>query len=147
MSLIKWNPKHNMDFFRDFDSIMNDFFYSPARLSRQSGGLNWSPRIDIFEKDSEIQVLAELPGIDKKDIDISVKENVLTISGEKKFEDKKEEEYYCCERGYGKFERSFRMADRIESENIKAEYKNGVLKLSIPKVDPPESASARIEIK
>ena len=147
MSLIKWNPAHNMDFFRDFDSIMNDFFLRPERSARQSNPMSWSPRIDILEKDNEFQVLAELPGVDKKDIEISVKENVLTISGEKKYEGKNEDEFYCCERGFGKFERSFRMADRIESDNIKAEYKNGVLTLSIPKIETPEPAGTRIEIK
>ena len=148
MALIKWNPVNSMDLFGDFDSMMNDFFFRPSRLMKHSDVSNWRPRIDVLEKEKEYQVVAELPGLDKNDINVSVKDDVLTISGEKKFEEhKNEENYFCCERRFGKFERSFRMADRIEADKIKAEFKNGILKLSVPKVEIPEPESTRIQIK
>ena len=148
MSLIKWNPMSSMDLFRDFDDMMNDFFFRPTRMERFSEGANWRPRIDVMEKEKEYEVIAELPGIDKKDITVSIKEDVLTISGEKRFAEQKEgENYFCSERSFGKFERSFRMSDKIESDKIKAEYKNGVLTLSIPKIEKPEPVGTTIEIK
>ena len=147
MSLIKWNPANSMEFFRDFDSMFEDFFRSPSRIMQGSETV-WTPRIDVLEKEKEYHLIAELPGMDKKDIDITVKDDVLTISGEKKAEEKQEDQnYYSCERRYGKFERSFRMAGEVDVSNVKAEYKNGVLTLSVPKIEKPEPASTQIQIK
>ena len=148
MSLMKWNPHNSLGLFRDFDSIMNDFFYRPSRFSGSNEAASWTPRVDVVERNGEYELLAELPGLEKKDISVSMKDGVLTISGEKKYEDEKSEDnYYCCERRYGKFERSFRMSKDVEADQIKAEYKNGVLSLKVPKVEKTEPASTRIEIK
>lgn len=148
MSLIKWNPVNSMDLFRDFDSMLNDAFFRPSGPMRRPENVNWRPRIDVLEKETAYEVVAELPGMEKKNISVSVKDDVLTISGEKKLEKQKEEDnYFCCERSFGKFERSFRMADRIEAGKITAEYTDGVLKLTVPKIEAPEPASQKIEIK
>jgi len=147
MSLIKWNPANEMGLFRDFDSIFNDFFLHPSRVTSH-GDVNWAPRVDVVDKKDHFQLIAELPGLDKKDIDISVKDDVLTISGEKKVEESKEKDnYYCCERRFGKFERSFRIAENVDAGKISAEYKNGVLTVSVPKTEEKEALSKKIAIK
>lgn len=147
MSLIKWNPARNLDLFGDFDSLMNDFFYNPRRRFNADNA-GWSPRMDVIERDGEYELSAELPGMEKKDIDVSVKDGVLTISGEKKYEsEKNDDNCYCSERRYGKFERSFRMSNDISADDIKAEYKNGILTLRVKKVDKPEEVSHKIAIK
>lgn len=147
MKLTKWHPVNTLDMFRDFDELFDHFLNRPRRFFR-SGEYVWSPRIDISENEKAYELRAELPGIDKKELNISVKDDVLTISGEKKVEEKKEgENYYCCERRFGKFERSFRMADTVDAENVSAEYKDGVLIVTVPKVEIPEPKATKIEIK
>ena len=147
MRLTKWHPVNTLDVFKDFDELFDHFLDRPGRFFR-SGESVWSPRIDIVESEKAYELRAELPGINKNEISISVKDDVLTISGEKKVEEKKEgEDYYCCERGFGKFERSFRMAETVDANNISAEYKNGVLVVTVPKVEIPEPKTTKIEIK
>ena len=147
MAIVKWNPARSFDLFGDFDSLISGFCNRPMRMFRDQETV-LAPRIDVIEHEKAYELRAELPGVDKKDIDISVKDDVLTISGEKKHEENKEgENYYCCERRFGSFERSFRMADEMDTNNITAEYKNGVLKVTVPKADVPESKSTKIQIK
>lgn len=147
MRLTKWHPVNTLDVFRNFDELFEHFPHHPRRFSR-SGESVWSPRIDVIESEKAYELRAELPGIDKKELNISVKNDVLTISGEKKGEEKKEgDDYYCCERRFGNFERSFRMADTVDSENVSAEYKEGVLVVTVPKVEIPEPKATKIVIK
>lgn len=146
MSLIKWSPMNEMDLFRDFDSMINAFF-RPARGVRH-GDFDWSPRVDVLEREGSFQFVAEVPGIEKKDIEISVKDDILTISGEKSVSEKNDEDtYYTCERRFGKFKRAFRLSDSIDASKITAEYKDGVLIVDVPKVEAPEEVSKKIEIK
>ena len=104
-----------------------------------------SPRVDVFDNGENFVVSAELPGVSREDLDIDVKDNRLTIKGEKKLEDRTEKEGYLrVERSYGLFERSFFLDDNIDRENIKAEYRDGVLRLTLPrKQDEP---SKKIEV-
>ena len=147
MRLTKWHPVNTLDVFRGFDELFEHFPHHPGRFFR-SGESVWSPRIDVVESEKAYELRAELPGINKKELNISVKDDVLTISGEKKGEEKKEgDDYYSCERRFGKFERSFRMADTVDSENVSAEYKDGVLVVTIPKVEIPEPKATKIVIK
>ena len=147
MKLTHWRPVNALDVFRDFDEMFDRFIDRPRHFFR-GGEAVWSPRIDIVEKEKAYELRAELPGINKNEISISVKDDVLTISGEKKVEEKKEDEnYYCCERRFGKFERSFRMAETVDAKNISAEYKSGVLSVTVPKVEVPEPKTTKIEVK
>src|SRR5437667_12851728 len=105
----------------------------------------WAPAVDISENEHELLVKADLPGIDPKDLDIRVENNVLTIRGERKFEKKvNEENYLRVERSYGSFARSFTLANTVNSDAIKAGYQNGVLTLSIPKRE--EAKPKQIEV-
>lgn len=125
--------------FRSFASAFPRVFDSDAA----EGGR--SPRVDIFDDGNSFVLSAELPGVSRGDLDIDVKDNRLTIRGEKKLENSTEKEGYLkVERSYGSFERSFFLDDNIDRENIQAEYKDGVLCLTLPrKQDEP---SKKIEV-
>jgi HSP20 family protein len=94
----------------------------------------WAPSVDIYETENELVLKADLPDMNEKDLDVRVENNMLTIRGERKFEQKvKEENYLRIERTYGSFSRSFSLPNTVSAESIKAEYKNGVLTVEMPK--------------
>jgi HSP20 family protein len=102
--------------------------------------------VDVSESDGTVMVKAELPGMEAKDIDVDVTGDVLTLRGEKKMEEeRKDERYYCRERYSGSFQRSFRLPPGVQSANVDAQFKNGVLTVTMPKSE--ESKQRKIEIK
>ena len=135
MQIVKWNPRK--DFFslgHRMNSMVHDLFNSPAWEEFHSSFTDWNPIVDIYEKDDQMVIKADLPGVEKKDIHIEVKNHVLTISGERSSENEvKEQNVYRRERALGKFERSFTLPRKMDTEKIRADYKNGVLKIEIPK--------------
>src|SRR5690348_13340933 len=112
--------------------LFNDAF---ERTSTQESNLTtWAPAVDIHENEHELVVKADLPGVEAKDLDIRVENNILTIRGERRFEKKvNEDNYLRVERAYGSFSRSFSLANTVNPEGIKADYQNGVLTLNVPK--------------
>ena len=140
MSLIRWSP------YRNLISLPDEVerFFNGFGLDYQNSDSVWSPTVDISETEESYEVKAEIPGLKKEDIKLSVEDNVLTLSGERKVEKETEKKnYHRLERAYGKFERSFRLPREVDSESIKASYKNGVLTVQIPKseaVKPKEIA-------
>ncbi|HTR47315.1 MAG TPA: Hsp20/alpha crystallin family protein [Verrucomicrobiae bacterium] len=107
----------------------------------------WAPSVDIYETENELVLKADLPDVNEKDIDIRVENNMLTIHGERKFEQKvKEENYLRIERTYGSFSRSFSLPNTISTESIKAEYKNGVLTVEMPKRAESKPKQVKINI-
>ncbi|WP_027330299.1 Hsp20/alpha crystallin family protein [Marinimicrobium agarilyticum] len=129
----------------DFDNLL-DHFWTP-----QSGGndvSSFTPRVDIAEKKDHYELTAELPGVDKKDIDVTLDNGLLTISAESRFENKEEKEGRLIrqERRYGKFVRSFNLGADVKDKDIKAEFKNGLLTLTVPKAEEKTALSKRIEI-
>lgn len=124
-----------------FDRFFDDFF-APQSVREQGF---WNPAVDILERDDAIVIQAELPGIDKKDITIDVKDRVLTLRGERATEHKQEKERYVRhERFFGRFERAFRLPADVDPEVIKADYTDGVLKIEIPK--PADTAPKTITV-
>jgi len=108
----------------------------------------WSPRVDVHETDKDILIDVEVPGIEKKDIKIEVKNNNLTISGESKSERKTEEaQCFRVERRYGKFERTFGLPDTVQTDKVTATYKNGILNLTLPKTEKAIPKEVQIEVK
>lgn len=125
--------------FRNFASVFPRVFDSDVT----EGGR--SPRVDIFDDGNNFVLSAELPGVSREDLDIDVKDNRLTIKGEKKLENNTEKEGYLrVERSYGLLERSFFLDDNIDRENIQADYKDGVLHLTLPRKQ--EEPSKKIEV-
>jgi len=146
MELIRWNPMKDMFSLRHqmnhlFDDVLRPVVRGDSRLSMW----NQYPTVDIYDNDQNIVIKAELPGIDKKDIVIDVKDGVLTLKGERSFDNEvKEEKYYCRERTFGKFERVFRLPADVDPEKISADYKDGILKINIPK--PEEQQPKQITV-
>jgi HSP20 family protein len=118
----------------EMNDFFNDFFFPMAADAAVGRGWGWNPKVDIYEEADHIVLSAELPGIDKKDIEVSVKNGVLTLKGERSAGNEvKEKDYYRRERSFGRFERSFNLQGDVDIAEIKAEHKDGILKVSIPK--------------
>ena len=135
MNLVRRNPWGNMFTLRN---RMNHFFddesYPVFKGDEELAMCNWNPVVDIYDNEDNIVIKAELPGIDKKDIVIDVKDRVLTLKGERSLDNEvKEENFYRRERAFGKFERAFTLPTDVDSGKIRADFKDGVLKIDIPK--------------
>ncbi len=146
MELVKWNPMKDMFSLRNrINAMFDDFFYPTTRSEGDWGLSSWEPRVDIYDDKDNIVIKAEMPGVDKKDIKVDVKDRVLTLSGERSADKEvKEDSYYRRERTFGRFERSFTLPGEIDPEKIAAEYKDGVLKIVVPK--PEEQKPKQIAI-
>jgi HSP20 family protein len=117
------------------------------RAGDESNLTPWAPAVDIFETEHELVVQADLPDVNPQDLDIRVENNILTIRGERKFENKvNEENYLRVERAYGSFSRSFSLANSVKSDAIKADYQNGVLTLSIPKREEAKPKQIKVNV-
>ena len=125
MSLSHFDPLTNFRVFEDaFARLLNE----------PQSNRPWSPAVDIYETENELVLKADLPGFNENDIDVRVENNTLTVHGERKFDQTvKEENYLRVERSYGSFSRSFGLPNTVNTEAIKAEYKNGVLSVELPK--------------
>ena len=133
---------------RLFDGFFTDFGRFPSSLVSKERIGPFSPKIDISNDESSIEINAELPGLDEKDIQVSLQEDVLTIKGEKKSGDeKKSKDFYRVERRFGSFERSIRIPQEVDAEKIKASFKNGVLTVSLPKSEKAKDNVRKIEVK
>ena len=146
--LTPWRPFRELERMRrDMDRLWDSFF--EGRPERKTGEvMEWLPSTDVAETKNELVVKAELPGIDPKDIDISLSEGVLTVKGEKKQEkEEKEEGYHLVERSYGSFTRSLRLPKEVQGDKISASYKNGVLKVSLPKSEEAKKKEIKIKVQ
>ncbi|MFC1856715.1 Hsp20/alpha crystallin family protein [Thermodesulfobacteriota bacterium] len=145
MELVRLNPRRNMFSLQSRINRMFDDAVFPAAKDDEGVALcSWNPVVDIYEDDDNIMIKAELPGIDKKDIEVDVKDRVLTLKGERAYDNEvKEEKYYRRERAFGTFVRSFTLPAHVDSEKIKADFKDGVLHISVPKpeADKPHKIS------
>jgi HSP20 family protein len=116
------------------NSLFSEPFFRSGREDDELSMGSWYPAVDMFENDDKIVIKAELPGVDKKDISVDVKDRVLTLSGERNYDHEvKEENYYRRERTCGKFKRTFNLPADVDSDKIKADFKDGVLKVEMPK--------------
>ena len=137
MNLVKWTPWRDVTAFHNHVNRLFDApFHRAGWLEDEANAANWNPSVDIYEEGDKIVIKAELPGIDKKDIAIDFKDNVLTLKGERSHDNEvKEDNYYRRERAFGKFHRAFRLSPDINANKIEADFKDGVLKIDIPKAE------------
>ncbi len=145
MNLITYDPFREL---RSLQEEVNRVFSSNLNRSSETGlGRGaWNPSVDIFENKDQIVLEAELPGLSPEDVNISIENNVLTIHGERRFEKKDDgENFHRVERSYGSFTRSFTLPPTVSSENVAANFDNGVLRLELAKRE--EAKPRRIEIK
>ena len=142
MELVRWNPNRNVfSAGYPFNNLLNNFFTPYTKDDDDIRMTNWDVRVDIYNDADNIVLKAELPGVEKKDISVDFKGRVLTLKGELLSDNEvNEDNYYRRERCSGKFERSFTLPGDVDSEKIKADYKDGILKITVPK---PEDRKQR----
>lgn len=140
--------------FKDFGWIRNELdrltnLLGPFQEDEKGSAMTeWSPAVDVLEDDDAITIKADLPEVEKKDIEVSVESGTLTIKGERKLEhEEKKKDYRRIERSYGSYLRTFEIPGYVDTENIKAECKNGVLRVTLPKTESATSHAAKIEVK
>jgi HSP20 family protein len=145
MELIPWRPFGELSSIRrEMDRMWNRVF-GETPLARTFAA-EWSPRVDLVDTKDSFIVKAELPGLDAKDVDVSISGNVMTIKGEKKKEaEEKDEHHHHVERYYGSFQRSLQLPVNVITDKIEASFDKGVLKVTLPKTE--ESKKKEIEIK
>lgn len=149
MKLVKRERGVNeLDFPRAFTRLWEDFWNESLSMfgRMEEDSIVWAPRMDVEETDDAYIIHADLPGIDKKNLHISLQDNVLTIKGERKYEEKKEtKNHFQLERAYGNFYRTITLPEKVKEEEIKAKYKDGVLTITLPKSE--EAKPKMIEIQ
>jgi HSP20 family protein len=144
MSMIRYNPFADLE---SFPAGMRLFQDSMNRMFTEPNSRPWVPAVDIQETDHELVVKADVPDVEMKDIDVRLENGTLTLRGERKFEAKKTEGgWHRVERSYGTFERAFTVPDTVNPEGVKADYKNGVLTVTLPKKDIAKPRQIRVEV-
>ncbi|MBT8339642.1 MAG: Hsp20/alpha crystallin family protein [Desulfatitalea sp.] len=135
MELIRWNPRNNLfNLPSRFGALWDDFFAPSRHMTDNEGLWGWNPAVDVFENDDAIVLKAELPGVEKDKICVDVNGRVLTLKGERVSDNEvKQDNYYRRERTQGHFQRSFALPSEIDPDTIKASFKDGVLKVEMPK--------------
>lgn len=151
MSIMRWRPGRELATIRDEMNRLFDEFFSGFPFPERRRGLmegEWAPTVDVAETDENIVVTAELPGVKQNDVEISVVNDVLTLKGEKKEEKEiKKENYHRIERSYGSFQRSITLPTGVQADKAKATYKDGVLTITIPKVEEAKPKSIKINVE
>ena len=147
MAIVRWEPFRDLvTAQRDFDRLFRGAFSSQlgeTELSTRS----WAPPVDIYETEDAIVLRAELPGVDPKEVEVRVEDNTLYLKGERKFEKEvKEQNYHRVERSYGSFARSFSLPNSIDADKVKAEFKEGLLTLTMPKREEAKPKTIKIDV-
>ena len=146
MTLVKWTPKRNMlNIFDDVEQMMHQAF--GHSLENGSSRLSYSPLMNISETESDYLIMMDLPGVEKKDVEVNLKNGILMVSGERKTSEKSDENNRIWhEATYGAFSRSFELASDIVEEKIKAKFNNGVLNITIPKAEEVKPSVKKITV-
>lgn len=143
MSVVRYTP------FADFESLpgLRVFEDTMKRLFAEPNGRPWVPAVDIKETENELILIADVPGMEMKDIDLSLENGTLTLRGERKFERAKDEGgWHRLERSYGTFERVFTIPETVNTEAVKADYKNGTLTITLPKKEVAKPKQVKIQV-
>jgi HSP20 family protein len=147
-SAIRWQPfRSNGNTLQEQVNRLFDASYNGR--NSESALTTWAPAVDIYyETENELVLKADLPAIDEKDLDIRIENNTLTVRGERKFEKQvNEDSYLRVERSYGSFSRSFSLPNTINTEAIRAEYKNGVLTVQMPKRAESKPKQVKVNVE
>jgi len=144
--ITRWDPLRNVSTLQEQVNRLFEDTFLRGRVE-DSDITSWTPAVDIYEDGNQMVIKADLPDVDEKDIDIRVENNTLTIRGERKFEQKVEEENYLrVERAYGAFSRSFALPSSVNTDSINAEYKNGVLSVTLPKREESKPRQIKVAV-
>jgi HSP20 family protein len=146
-------PRRFSDMEKVFANWFEDFWSRPIpRLWRPDFWRQWpesleAPALDVYEEKGDLVVKAEIPGLTKDEIDISLEENILTIKGERKKEEEvKEDDYYRCERTFGAFSRSIELPANVKTDKVNASFKDGVLEIRLPKVEEAKKNVVKVKV-
>jgi HSP20 family protein len=143
MAIIKYSPFTDFDTFpglKAFEDTMSRFFAEPSARP-------WVPPVDISENENELVVRADVPDVKFEDIHVNLENDTLTLKGERKFEKASDKGgYHRIERSYGSFERSFTVPNTVDGEHVKADYKNGVLTVTLPKKESAKPRKINVEV-
>jgi HSP20 family protein len=145
MALVRWDPARELDSLQSDMNRLFDSFFGGSRTANGSTGRRWIPAMDLAETEDQLVLRADLPGISEEDVNIEVKDGVLTVSGERKAEhEEKSEGFYRVERAFGGFSRSLTLPRDVDAGAIDAGFDRGVLEVRIPK--PEERRPTRVQI-
>ncbi len=147
MAIVRWEPRRDLLTTQDrFNRLLNETFsqvFGDEGVSARA----WAPAVDIFETVDNLVLKAELPGVDPKDVELRVEDSTLYLKGQRNFEHEvKEENYHRLERSYGSFSRTFAMPSGIDAGRVKAEYKDGLLTLTMPKREEAKPKTIKINV-
>jgi HSP20 family protein len=141
--MIRYNPLET----EDFPAGLRLFQDSLSRLFSEPASRPWSPAVDIFETENELVLKADVPDVDPKNVGIQIEDGTLTLKGERRFENEKNGKgFHRIERSYGSFVRAFSLPDTIEPDKVKADYKNGVLTVTLPKKEIAKPRTVNVEV-
>jgi HSP20 family protein len=147
MALVRWDPFRELE---DMSDRLNRVFSRPALRAAGKENLtvaDWIPTVDISETDGEYLIKAELPEVKKEDVKVTVEDGVLTIQGERRQEkEEKGKKFHRVERSYGSFVRSFSLPESVDESGVKADYKDGVLSLHLPKSGKVKPKSIDVKV-
>lgn len=143
--ITRWDPFHNLSTLQE---QVNRLFEGKFSNNGDNSTLTaWAPSVDVYETENELVIKADLPEVPEKDLDVRIENNMLTIRGERKFEQSvKEESYLRMERSYGSFSRSFSLPNTVDTQAIKAQYAEGVLTVTLPKRAESKPKQVKINI-
>ena len=145
MPVMKYNPFNTET--DDFPSGLRVFQDSLSRLLSEPTSRPWSPAVDIFETENELILKADVPEVDPKQVAIQMENGTLTLKGERKFDEQKNGRgFHRIERGYGSFVRAFSLPDTVDPEKVKADYKSGVLTITLPKKEVAKPRTVNVEV-
>ena len=147
MQLVPWRPIGELSSFRgEMDRFWDKFF--GERPFVRAFSEEWAPSVDISETEDKFLVKAELPGLEAKDVSVSISGDILTIKGEKKKEEEeKDEHHYCVERYSGSFQRVFQLPSGVKGDKVEASFDKGILKIALPKVEEAKKKEVEIKVK
>ena len=145
MTIVKWDPFRNVAALQDRINRMFDDSFQAGQNEDELSSYGWRPSVDIYEVEGGIVIKADLPGVEKADVRVEVRDNLLTLKGVREDEtDRGDQCYFCHERDLGQFQRTFTLQYNVDPEKIKASFKNGVLKVTVP--EPEEEKPRKIQV-
>jgi HSP20 family protein len=149
MPIVRWEPFRNLVTLQErMNRLFEESVRGAGRGQEEDWAMGaWAPAVDIYEKGSDVVLKAELPGVDPKDVDIRIENNVLTLSGERMLDTEVEREnYHRVERSYGSFTRAFTLPSTVDTTKVKADFKDGVLRITLPKREEAKPKQIQIDI-
>jgi len=148
MAIVRWDPFRDVATLQDrINRIFTESFGRSRDLDDEVSLYDWRPPVDIYQAGDGIVIKVELPGVNKDDVSVEIKENVLTLKGERLLDPEiKDEHYYRKERSFGKFNRSFSLQETIKPDLIKASFKDGVLTVAIPRPEEEKPKQVTVDI-